>query len=90
MPLLQSIIILPDEVCPNLVIKHTLNGVRSIPDGQADHDSAHPIAVVVDHAGWRDGILDKLVTQQFLDLQFVNILVELGRDFPHVQEGRLF
>jgi hypothetical protein len=84
-PFLQPIIILPDEVCANLVVENSFNGGGSILDGQTDHDPAHAITVVMDDAGWCDGILHKLVTQQILDLQLLYIIIEFPRNLLHTQ-----
>lgn len=85
MPFLQPIIILSYEVRANLVVENSFDGGGSIFDRQTDHDPAHAIAVVMDDAGWCDGILHKLVTQQILDLQLLNIVIEFPRNLLHTQ-----
>lgn len=39
----------------------------------------------MDDAGWCDGILHKLVTQQILDLQLLYIIIEFPRNLLHTQ-----
>lgn len=63
-PLLQSIVMLPDEVSPNLMVKNSFHCVVSVLDRQAYHDSAHAIAVVVDDACWGNCVLDEFVGKQ--------------------------
>lgn len=81
MPLLQSVIVLANKVSANLMVKNTLDGDFVVFDGQADHDPAHTIAIVVDYAGGCDRVLGKLIGEQSYCIQIFNILIKFGRYF---------
>ena len=76
MPFLQPIIILPNKMRANLMIKHPLYRVPPIPYGQTNHNPTNSITIIMYNTGRRNSILHKLIRQQIPKIQFLNILIK--------------
>ena len=76
MPFLQPIIILPNKMRANLMIKHPLYRVPPIPYRQTNHNPTNSITIIMYNTRRRNSILHKLIRQQIPKIQFLNILIK--------------
>lgn len=76
MPFLQPIIILPNKMRANLMIKHPLYRVPPIPYRQTNHNPTNSITIIMYNTRRRNSILHKLIRQQISKIQFLNILIK--------------
>lgn len=90
MPLLEPIIVLPNEVSADFMIEHSLHRVLSVLNWQTNDNPTHPIAIVMDHTGRGDRVLNELIAQQISRIEVFDVLIKSSLNFLPGQKGRLF
>jgi hypothetical protein len=75
-PNLALVVELPDEMCANLMVQHTLNRVRAVKDRQPNDDPALVRLVAMNHPRWSDSICLELESYQLLKLKLLDVLLK--------------
>ncbi len=76
-PLLELVVVLPDEVSSDLVVEDSLDRLYLVVDRKPDQHFGLPVLVVVHHRRRRDRVLEELIAQQVPNFQLFYVDVEL-------------
>ena len=87
MPFLQPIIILPNKMRANLMIKHPLYRVPPIPYRQTNHNPTNSITIIMYNTGRRNSIFNKLISQKRPKFELLNIEIKKMRDLLNIKKG---
>jgi hypothetical protein len=75
-PNLALVVELPDEMCANFMVQHTLNRVRAVKDRQSNDDPALVRLVAMNHPRRSDSICLELESYQLLKLKLLDVLLK--------------